>query len=261
MAVYAVSTIKGGEAKTTVATALATAPSWPGHRLLVELDPQGDCALILGMQADPALPGRRKAFGEALAGGRRPLVEALGYLPDGTTGYLSVDASVYVVQDPLALRRALDSIRWTCTVVIDLPPQETSVALLGMCAADAIIVPATEDELGLAGLARTVRFFTETVQKRVPEVRIAGVVPVRVRTGLKQQTPQLEASRSKMRQLAKALGLRILPGIRERQAVRSAQDAHETIWAHPAAVDTRADMYALINALQAEGKRHGKESS
>ncbi len=260
MAVYAVATIKGGQAKTTLATALATAPSWPGHRLLVELDPQGDGALILGMQADPALPGRRKAFSAALADGRSPAVaETLGYLPDGKSGYLSVDAGVYAVQDALALRRVLDPIRQTCTVVIDMPPQETSVALLGMCAADFLLIPATEDELGLAGLARTARFFTETVQKRVPQIRIAGVVPVRVRTGQRQLTPQLEASRSKMKQLAQALGLRILPGIRERQAVRSAQDAHETVWAHPVAVDTRADLYVLIDALKKEEKRHGKE--
>ncbi len=255
MAVYAVATIKGGQAKTSLATALATAPSWSGERLLVELDPQGDGALILGMQADPAMPNRRKAFGKALVEGGSAR-GALAYLPDGTTGYLSVDASVYAVQDVLALRRLLDPLRQTCTVIIDMPPQETSVALLGMCAADAIVVPATEDELGLAGLARTMRFFTDTVQKRVSAVRIAGVVPVRVRTGVKQTTPQLEASRSKMRQLAKALGLRILPSIRERQAVRSAQDAHDTVWAHPAAVDTRADLYALIDALKKEEKRH-----
>lgn len=260
MAVYAVSTIKGGQAKSSLATALATAPSWSGHRLLVELDPQGDCALILGMQSDPALPDRRRLFGKALATGQNARA-ALGYLPDGTTGYLAVDATVYAVQDVLALRKVLDPLRQNCTVVIDLPPQETSVSLLGMCAADAILVPATEDELGLAGLARTLRFFREAVQQRVPEVRIAGVVPVRVRTGAKQQSPQLEASRSKMKRLAQSLGLRILPGIRERQAVRSAQDCHETIWAHPAAVDTRADMYALINVLKAEEKRHGKESS
>ncbi len=250
--IYAVATIKGGQGKTTLSTSLATAAAWPLRRLYVELDPQGDGALVLGMQSHEKLAAWRTAFGAALAG-RGPLADALGMLADGETGYLAADAGVYGVSDPMALRRLLEPFRAACAVLIDLPPQETSVALMGMCAADRILIPATVDELGLAGLARTARFFRTVVQPQAPDVQIAGVVPMRIKTSAREQTKQLESSMAKLRRLADALGIPILPGVRERQAVRSAQDQHVSIWQYPAAVDVRADIDTLIHALRSGG--------
>ncbi len=253
--IYAVATIKGGQGKTTLATALATAPAWERRRVYVELDPQGDGALVLGMQKHERLASWRQAFSAAIAG-RGELSAALGMLPDGSTGYFATDDGVYGISDAMALRRLLKPFR-ACTVVIDLPPQETSVSLMGMCAADRILIPATLDELGLAGMARTARFFRTAVQPQMPDVSIAGVVPVRVKTAAREQTRQLESSMAKLKQLADALGIPILPGIRERQAVRSAQDQHASIWDYPAAVDVRADMAALIDVLRREEDEEG----
>ncbi len=247
--IYAVATIKGGQGKTTLSTALATSPAWQRRRLYVELDPQGDGALVLGMQRHEKLAAWRQAFSAALAG-KGELSAALGMLSDGETGAFFADAGVYGVSDPMALRRLLEPFRTACAVVIDMPPQETSVALMGMCAADRIIIPATVDELGLAGLARTARFFRSVVQPQAPDVQIAGVVPVRIKTSAREQTKQLESSMAKLNRLAEALGIPILPGVRERQAVRSAQDQHVSIWQYPAAVDVRADMNTIIDALR-----------
>jgi chromosome partitioning protein len=46
---------KGGVAKTTTAVALATAANRPDHYLLADLDPQGHCAIALGLDPDPGI--------------------------------------------------------------------------------------------------------------------------------------------------------------------------------------------------------------
>lgn len=257
MPVLAVFTSKGGAGKTSVATNLIAAAGFGASRLLVELDPQGDAGLILGLRADAKkLSEHQDKFLLSLQGKLGPAESLMQTVTH--TWYAAPNRRIYDFLydgkvDILALRRMLDGSRKKAFTVIDMPPQETKLTLLGLAAADAILVVTTMDETGIAGIARSLAYVRNEVQPRlaVSPPKILGIVQNKVAGG-EAETPLWRDSAKKLERLCTEQSIRLLPFIRERRAIRTAQAAHETVWSWPSASDSRNDFINLVEAIKKE---------
>jgi chromosome partitioning protein len=168
---------KGGVAKTTTAVTLAHGLALKNYSvLLIDLDPQGQCATLLGMEQEPGvfdllvngLPLRDvvRATGREglhlLPGSKRTataqtvlLVE--GYRVDALAGVLdgdhSIDSDVHYV-------------------VVDTAPSAGGLQENALYAADVLLVPSAVDHLSLEGVAGILTTLHGIERPHRPLVRI-----------------------------------------------------------------------------------------
>lgn len=253
MPVLAVYTSKGGQGKTSIATNLATAVELAPDRMLIEIDAQGDSGLILGMRADvKTLAMKQQRFLAALKD--RKNAAGIAIQTKSYTWYASPDRHLHdFLADKtiglFALRNIIEPLRKKFFVILDMPPEESILSIFGLVAADAILIPVTMDETGIAGLARSIAFIHSKVQPKLPEqLRILGVVQNRVSSG-ESETPLWKDAELKLKKICAEESLPLFPCIRERRAIRTAQAAHETVWSWPAATDSRNDFIMLSRKI------------
>jgi chromosome partitioning protein len=178
--VYAVANQKGGVGKTTTAVNLAACVSEAGCRtLLVDLDPQCNATVALGMPKDVEPNTYSCLLGEApLADAARPsAIERLSVVcstPDlaGATVELPrLEASeqrLRAIVEPA--KSQFDRI------VLDCPPSLGPLSVNALVAADRVLVPVQAEYLALEGLAQ----FLETLQliqrELNSQLQIAGML-------------------------------------------------------------------------------------
>lgn len=152
----ALANLKGGVGKTTTAVNLAAAFSRAGLKvLLVDLDPQGSASYSLGVPRDQVavstaevLTGKSEAAEAIVETG----VEGVSLLP-ASLELAALDLFLARKQEPdKVLRKALTGGRRFDVTVIDCPPGLSILAVNGMAAADAFIVPTTAHRLDVEAL-------------------------------------------------------------------------------------------------------------
>lgn len=179
--IICVSNQKGGIAKTTSAINLAACLGV--DTLLVDFDPQGACAISLGIDPDTlectvydALLERSTARGAII-----PTSYGFDLLPaniDLAEAELALSA---MTGREYALKRALRPIVDDYqTIIIDTPPTLGLLTVNAFAAADSVLIPVSTQLLSLRGL----RTLTETIQKIQrydinPTLTIAGVLPTK----------------------------------------------------------------------------------
>lgn len=174
MVIITVANQKGGVAKTTTAVSVAHGLSLRGYNvLLVDLDPQGQCASYLNMQPEPAV------F-ELLIGTKtlpqsvRPTARDRLWLIPGDKRTAS--AQVLLVADGFNKAHLLGIFRNGYVdstklhfIVLDTAPSVGGIQEMALYAAHLIIIPAAVDYLALDGVTQIIRSI-QNLQRPFPPV-------------------------------------------------------------------------------------------
>ena len=197
----------GGVGKTTLALNLGYHLARQGARvLLVDLDPQASLTTFLGFEPDDLettlyealmerspLPIIGEVFGMALvpsnitlAGAEQELVSALGR-----------EARLKRVLDPAAASFDL--------VVVDCPPSLGLLAVLGLAAADYILVPVQTQYKAYKGTDQLLGTIDGVRRNLNPRLQILGFVPMQYEKGRVHDRQALEAIQTQLRPRAEVL--------------------------------------------------------
>jgi chromosome partitioning protein len=170
---------KGGVAKTTTTLNLGVAFQEMGHRvLLVDLDPQGNLTMSLGLDPDSVRP----SMYDVLVSGvsiedviRHQEIDVAASNIDLAAAEIALSSQIGRER---ALSKALLQVRDTYEfVLIDTPPSLGLLTINALTASDAVIVPVQCEYLSLRGLAQLERTLELVRDNLNPNVHIAGILP------------------------------------------------------------------------------------
>jgi len=257
--VYAVVNRKGGVGKTTTAVSLAHGLTLAGpyRVLLVDLDPQGNCATALGLKTngrpdiaellvgsaslkDVIIPADREGTGG-------PKRDNLFVIPSSDklerakkklvaqAALAAIDADMggdNVALDDIFLVRLAPVTKVFDYIIFDCPPSLDSFSTAVYAAATGAIVPVKTDFLGANGTAQHTDNIVEA-QANGLKIKIAAVVPTFYR-------PREVLARQIMTSLKKRYGARVVTPIPqsvqvEQSPAASGQTIHEYAPDSPAA--------------------------
>ena len=170
---------KGGVAKTTTTLNLGVALQEMGHRVLaVDLDPQGNLTMSLGLNPDSVRPSMYDVLVNGVS------IEKALFHQELDIAVASIDlAAVEIALSSLigrerALSKALMQVQDKYDyILIDTPPSLGLLTVNALTASDAVIVPVQCEYLSLRGLAQLERTLELVRENLNPDVHIAGIVP------------------------------------------------------------------------------------
>ena len=178
--VYAIANQKGGVGKTTTAVNLAACVAEAGYEtLLVDIDPQSNATIALGLGKDSPL-----TLYDVLIGGV-PLSEAvvdtaIERLRIGPSGPDLAGATVELPRLPGSenrLREALAEVRDRYTfILLDCPPSLGPLTVNALVAADRVIVPVQAEYFALEGLAGLLDTLGLVQRELNPRLTVAGML-------------------------------------------------------------------------------------
>ncbi|WP_371500567.1 ParA family protein [Kitasatospora sp. NBC_00374] len=221
---------KGGSGKSAMVVNLAAALAEAGEEVdVADVDPQGNASRRLGARPEPD----QMTISEAIK------CDALGaardaYVPCGWGGIygrrIRVLPARFELENRISeagtvgavkrLRRALAGCDDRRITLLDCPPSLGHLTQLAMVAADVVLIVAEPEFDGIEGAVRVLNFVRDHADDLSnPRLRVAGVVPSRVRTGLGVHDFQIEGLD------ACFPGLVWAPHIRERAVVKAAADS------------------------------------
>lgn len=179
---------KGGVGKTTTVANLGAALARAGQRVLaIDLDPQANLSLYLGVELQPTEPSAYSVLcsgmplGAALRPTSTPGLELLPSQIDLSGAELELAATI---GRETILRDSLDT--WTRKqaqegnqidfILIDCPPSLGLLSVNALCAANEVMVVAQTEFFALQGLSRLLEI-VELVQARLnPKLKLTGVL-------------------------------------------------------------------------------------
>lgn len=171
---------KGGTGKTTTALSVAAGLSRKGFRvLLVDLDPQGNATTAAGiypMESDTTIY-------EVMKGEAEP-ADAIRKAPGGydvmITDIRQSGADIELATAPgrdFILKTALADLadRYDFAI-LDSPPNLSIITLMGLAAADGVIIVLKSDYLALNGVSQLVNTINLVKKRLNPRINITGVL-------------------------------------------------------------------------------------
>lgn len=227
MAIITIANQKGGVAKTTTAVTLAHGLALQGREtLLLDLDPQGQCASALGLLQESGvfnlLVGGQTLRDVTRTTGR----ECLSLIPGDkrtATAQLVLNAEgfdIAVIRNVVrpALRAGVKA------VVIDTAPSVGGLQEAALYAADLVIIPTAADYLASEGVMRVLETIQLLADKRGWRGSVLGILP----TFYDDVTRESKAT---IADLKKALGNGVvLDPIHRATVLRECAAEGKTIW-------------------------------
>ena len=178
--VYAIANQKGGVGKTTTAVNLAACVAEAGYEsLLVDIDPQSNATIGLGVGKDAATTVYDILLGEAalpdvVVG---TAIEHLWLVPAGPD---LAGATVELPRMPgseTRLRDALTGVRERYAfTLLDCPPSLGPLTVNALVAADRVIVPVQSEYFALEGLAGLLDTLALVQRELNPRLTVAGML-------------------------------------------------------------------------------------
>ena len=203
MSVYAIANQKGGVGKTTTAVNVAACIAAAGYEtLVVDVDPQGNATVGLGVQRDGG-PGLYDVLGgdiaaeDAVRGTPIEHLSILASTPDLAGANMELPR---LPGSENRLRDALAPIRDRYAfVLLDCPPSLGPLTINALVAADRVIVPVQTEYFALEGLAGLLDTLSLVQRELDPRLTVAGMLLT------------MHDARTKLRPGRRARGARALP--------------------------------------------------
>ncbi|HEX2294598.1 MAG TPA: ParA family protein [Actinomycetota bacterium] len=180
--VIAMANQKGGVGKTTTTISLGAALAELGHEVLVvDFDPQGGCALGLGIEPGAlelsvynALLDRSCRSEDVVIG---TSVERMDLLPSNIDLSAAELMLVQEVAREQSLSRALAPLRRSYDfILVDCPPSLGLLTINALTAADGVIVPLECEYYALRGMALLMDSIERVRDRLNPQLEIDGIV-------------------------------------------------------------------------------------
>lgn len=233
---------KGGTGKTTTAINLAAGLAERGRKvLLVDVDPQGNVGVSLGVRGERSLY-HVLVLGVDPAEAAVPVRDNLHVLTSNET---LAAAELYLAARPnrdRVLRARMSSTEGYDTVVLDCSPSLSLLNQNALCYADSVIIPVSCDYLALVGVKQCMNTLSKVYEHLKHPVQILGVVPTFYDSRHKMGREVTETLRSKFGELC-------LPTVRANMKLREAPASRKTIFEYAPDSHGAADYAAIVNAV------------
>ncbi|MFN2297456.1 MAG: ParA family protein [Anaerolineales bacterium] len=184
--IVAIANEKGGVAKTTSALSIGAALVERGHEiLLVDLDPQANLTLAMGIQPDQA----RHSVADLLLGNTSPMgvsretnVPGLDLIP-ASGEMLLVERFLYVRQKyEHLLRKALAKANMYDMVLLDCPPSLGALTINALTAAQLLVIPTQCEYFSAHALREMLDLIRNIRQRSNPSLRYRVLITMLGRT-------------------------------------------------------------------------------
>ena len=202
--VIAIANQKGGVGKTTTAINLGACLAQAGHStLLIDLDPQGNATLGLGLSPDQL----RATLYNAMVDGV-PLAEAVHETAIPGLKLIPSQADLAAAETELQgvehretiLRRGLAALKQDYEfVLIDCPPSLGLVTLNGLAAADTVLIPVQAEFYAMSGVGLLLNTLALVQRELNTALRVEGALLTMVDSRAALSTQVVEAMRNLFR--------------------------------------------------------------
>lgn len=226
MLTIAVSSLSGGQGKTTATLFLGRMLAQQGYTvLLIDADPQASLTTYLGHEVEAHSPTLLELIKKTV-----PIEDTIYNVEAHENLFLiPADDALNGVQDYLSasgvgatlLKHRLELIGLEFQVcLIDSPPQRTQISLTTIGAADRLVIPCETTVKGFGSLVRTLDLVTTLKEVKATSAEILGVLPFRDRwIGMNQASESRMIVEGMVEEVGKDL---VLPSIRESERYKQA---------------------------------------
>lgn len=178
--IIAIANQKGGVGKTTTTICLGGLLAQNHACLAVDLDPQGNLTVGLGVEVEEGQLGTYDVITEQVTAQEAivPTASGLDLLPSDITLAKGETEILTRVGNFMILRERLEPIAARYEyVLIDCPPSLGLLTVNGLCAADAVLVPVQCQFFALKGLAALLETIDSVRRRLNPNLQMLGVLP------------------------------------------------------------------------------------